>query len=419
MATDVHPAGRRGVGADPGSVSPTCTDVAWSLIISLGGLVVGSIIDALTSDFTVMVIGRAFSGLASASVPLGISLLASTMPVNRRTSATALVSAMLGVGGALGLPLAGLIADNFDYHVLYWIAGSVAAGSVLLILVLVSEPPRVARKFKIDWVGIALLITGLTALVLAISEGPSWGWTNSGTLGLFGIAVLALPALWAVEKRVRSPLIDLVALTRVPIALTNFASIFVGFALFASFVGTTTYVQAPTATGYGFGSSVLVAGLCLAPSGLVMLFLASAAAKLMVRWGPARVLSGACVVMIIGLVMRIVVIDDIWQIIVGTTIIGIGSGVAYAALPSLINHHTAAAELAAANGLNSLARSLGSSLASAIGAAILVASTVAVAGSELPSLTAYRIFFGVCAAVSLIAAVIGLAIHASGRSVGD
>ena len=102
------------------------------LMICLLALAGGSTIDALTSNVGVMIFGRAIAGLSSAAIPLGISLLAAVLPPARRGSAVALVSAMLGVGGALGLPLAGLIAEHFDYHVLYWIGAVGALISLIL-----------------------------------------------------------------------------------------------------------------------------------------------------------------------------------------------------------------------------------------------------------------------------------------------
>jgi MFS family permease len=379
------------------------------LLFSLTGLAVGSLIDALTSNFGVMVAGRAIAGLSSAAIPLGISLLATVLPVHRRGSATALISAMLGIGGALGLPLAGLIGDNLDYHVLYWIGFAGAVISAALVFVLVTEP-EFSRQRQIDWAGIVLLAVGLVTLVLGISQGESWGWGSPAIVGLFAAAVVTLGALLAVEPRVANPLIDMPALRRPPIALTNIASLFIGFALFASFTGTATYVQAPEATGYGFGSTILDAGLCLLPSGLLMLALSPVAAKLIERWGPARVLAVAGVVMAVGLLFRIVFVDALWQVVVGTSIVGAGTGIGYASLPSLINSHTPRAELAAANGINSLARSLGSTLASAIGGALLTAMTISLAGNALPSLDAYRVLFAICAAAALTASAIGLVI---------
>lgn len=379
------------------------------LLLSLGGLAVGSVIDALTSNFTVMLIGRAVAGVSAAAIPLGISLLAVVLPAQRRGSATALVSAMLGIGSALGLPLAGLIGDNADYHILYWIGAGGAVISGALIFALVSEPPA-ARERRIDWAGITLLTVGLVCLILGISQGSSWGWSSFRIIGLFVVAVASLVALAKVESRVTNPLIDMSALKRPPIALTNIASMFVGFALFASFTGTTSYVQAPEATGYGFGSSVLTAGLCLLPSGLLMLLLAPVAAKVIASWGPARVLALGGVVIAAGLVFRMVFVDSLWQVVVGSSIIGAGTGVGYAALPALINTHTPSSQLAAANGINALSRSLGSSLASAVGGAILSAITLHLGPAELPSLSGYRVLFAICAAAALTAAAIGLVV---------
>src|SRR6202000_663421 len=100
------------------------------------------------------------------------------------------------------------------------------------------------------------------------------------------------------------------------------ASFFVGFALFASFVGTANYVQAPSATGYGFGSSVLVAGLCLLPSGVLMLVLAPRTTPLSPRWGAGRVLALAGLVIAAGLLVRIVLVHSLWQVVLGTAVIG-------------------------------------------------------------------------------------------------
>jgi MFS family permease len=194
------------------------------------------------------------------------------------------------------------------------------------------------------------------------------------------------------------------------VAVTNIAALFIGFALFASFVGTANYVQAPEATGYGFGSSVLVAGLCLLPSGVLMLLLSPVTARLIGSWGAGRVLALAGTIIAVGLLVRIVAVDSLWEIILGTSIVGLGTGIGYACLPSLINTHTPAHDLAAANGINTLARSLGSTLASALGGSILAGITMTLGGAEIPSLSGYRVLFAICAVAALLAAVAGLVI---------
>ncbi|MFJ8796231.1 MFS transporter [Streptomyces sp. NPDC102487] len=377
------------------------------LVFSLGALALGSIIDALTTDTTLMIVGRALTGLSAASIPLGISLLAAVLPVDRRSSATALISAMLGIGSALGLPLAGLLADNVDYHVLFWIGAVGAVLSLVAILALVGEPRHTSTR-SVDLPGIALLTSGLVCLVLPLSQGGTWGWGSLRTIGLLVAAVVLLALLVRVESRSAAPVVNVRALANPPIAMTNVASLFFGFALFASFVGTANYVQAPAATGYGFGSSVLTAGLCLLPSGLLMLLLAPVTAKLSTLWGAGRVLFLAGLIVAAGLIARILFVDSLWQIVVGTAIIGAGSGIGYATLPTLINTYTPATDLAAANGINALARSLGSTLASAVGGSILASMTMALGGFEIPSLKAYRVLFVICAVAAVAAALLGL-----------
>jgi MFS family permease len=385
------------------------------LMVSLAALTIGSLMAALTSNVSVMIAGRAIAGLSSAAIPLGISLLAATLPPARKGSAVALISAMLGIGSALGLPLAGLIADNFSYRVLFWIGAVGALISVVLVRALVPEP-KPSRSGGIDVVGAVLLAAGLVSLILPLSQGTDWGWGSFRTIGLLVLSVVLLVGLVLTELRTTNPLVNVRAAAAPPILITNIASVFIGFALFATFVGTSNYVQAPESTGYGFGASVLTAGLCLMPSGILMLVLSPLTARLINGWGAGRTLALGGIVIALGLLIRIFLTGDLWMIIVGATVIGAGSGVGYASLPALINSHTPAHDLAAANGINTLARSLGSTLASALGGSILAAITMSVGGMELPSLGGYRVLFTICAVAALLAAAAGLYVHSIGES---
>jgi MFS family permease len=364
----------------------------------------------LTSTFLVvalLIAGRAIQGASLAAIPLGISLLSSLLPRERVRSAIALISAMLGVGGALGLPLAGLVAEHSNFHVLFWIT---AVGGALALIATLTIVPADANRAggRLDIPGALLLSAALVALLLPLAQGSGWGWGSPRTLGLLAAAVVLFGVFVVVERRVPGPLVDLKATARRPIVLTNLASMLFGFALFASLIGTASYVQAPAASGYGFGSSIVVAGLCLLPSGLLMLLLAPVAARLIGSVGANRTLSLGALIVAAGWLERIFATGSLWEVIAGSTIIGAGTGIGYASMPALINANTPPAELAAANGLNSLARSLGSSLASAIGGSLLTVSTIVLAGAVLPSLAAYRSLFAACAGVAVLAAVAAL-----------
>jgi len=379
------------------------------LLVAIGALVVGSLLTALTSNMALLIAGRAIQGASAAAIPLGISLLAGLLPRERVGSAVALISAMLGVGGALGLPLAGLVAEHADFHALFWITAGVGVLAFAGIWAIVPESPNRSGG-RVDVVGTVILGAALVCLLLPLSQASTWGWGSARVWLLIAAAVVLVLVFGWSQTRIAQPLVDLVALRRRPIVLANLASILFGFALFASFIGTAAYVEAPEATGYGFGSSLVVGGLAMLPSGLMMLIFSPVAARLIGSRGGPQTLSIGAVIVALGFLLRITWHGELWQVIVGSTVIGIGTGIGYAALPSIINANTPVDELAAANGLNSLARSLGSSLASAVGSSVLAGSVVMIGDFGLPSLSAYRELFAICGVAALLAAVVAVGI---------
>lgn len=377
------------------------------LLVAVGALTAGSLLTALTDNIALLIVGRAIQGLSAAAIPLGISLLATIMPRERVGSSIAMISAMLGVGGALGLPLAGFVAENADFHALFWITTVAGAIAFLGIWRIVPEAPGRSGG-RIDVLGAVLLTAALVSLMLPLAQSSTWGWDDVRMPVLLGASAVLLVVFGWTQVRSPEPLVDLRALRRQPIVITNLASILFGFALFASFIGTAAYVEAPEASGYGFGSSLLVGGLAMLPSGIAMLLLAPVAARLIATRGAPQTLALGATIVAAGFLMRIVVNNSLAEVIVGATVVGCGTGIGYAAIPSLINAHTPPTEMASANGLNSLFRSFGSSLASAIGGSILAGSTVILGDFAVPSLDAYRELFAICGVAALGAAALVL-----------
>ena len=377
------------------------------LLVAVGALTVGSLITAVTSNIALLIVGRAIQGASAAAIPLGISLLAALMPRERVASSIALISAMLGVGGSLGLPLAGFVAEHADFHVLFWITS--AAGLIAFVGIMAIVPESAGRVGgRVDLVGAVLLAAGLVCLMLPLAQSSAWGWGDPKVAILLASSAVLLAVFGWSQTRIREPLVDLQALRRKPIVATNIASILFGFALFASFIGTASYVEAPAESGYGFGSSLLVGGLAMLPSGLAMLLLSPVAARLIRLRGAPQTLALGAALVAVGWLLRIVWSGSLFEVIVGTTVVGMGTGVGYAAIPSMINAHTPPTEIGAANGLNSLFRSLGSTLASAVGGSLLAANTVIIGTFAVPSLSAYRDLFAICGAASLLAALVVL-----------
>ena len=116
------------------------------------------------------------------------------LPAERLASGTAVMSASLGVGGALGLPATAVLAENTDWRILFWTSAVLGAVAAAAVLALVPES-RVRTGGHFDLVGAAGLSAALVCLLLAISNGAAWGWTSARTAGLFA-AALGVLLLW-------------------------------------------------------------------------------------------------------------------------------------------------------------------------------------------------------------------------------
>lgn len=163
-------------------------------------LVVGSVVCAFASDVVTMIVGRGLQGMGMGMVPLGIALLRDVVPAEKLSGSIALVSASMGIGGAIGLPLAAAVAQYANWRALFWGSAALAAVVAVLIFKLVPDVPAGAKGQRFDLPGALGLGVGLVALLLAVSKGADWGWGSATTLGLFAVAVVALLG-WGCGRR--------------------------------------------------------------------------------------------------------------------------------------------------------------------------------------------------------------------------
>ncbi|MBN9180034.1 MAG: MFS transporter, partial [Microbacterium sp.] len=333
-------------------------------------MVLGSVIAALSPGIIGVIVGRALQGAIVGVVPLGIAILRDVLHEDRVDAAIALISATLGVGGAIGLPISAIVAQYSDWHVLFWLAAGL--GAVVFALVLWIVPVSVLRTAgRFDLVGAAGLSLGLLGLLLAVSRGDQWGWASPAVLGcgLGGIAVLLLWGWY--ELRTKDPLLDLRVAARRPVLLTNLASVAMGFSLFGSNVLYPQMLELPVATGTGFGLSLLGASLVVMPSGLVMMLLSPVSGRIAHRIGPRVLLLAGSLALIVSYAFTIVWHSEVWHLVVANILIGVGIGFGYASMPMLIMRSVPPNETGASNGLNALFRSLGTRIAAAVVAAVL------------------------------------------------
>ncbi|SEG65889.1 Major Facilitator Superfamily protein [Thermomonospora echinospora] len=376
------------------------------ILVAIGLQVIGSVVCALSGSLGALIAGRALQGVSAAMIPLAIALIRDTFPRERVTTAIGVVSATMGVGGALGMIVTGLLAARTDsHHPVFWINAGLATAVLLLVMACARDVGGRAGG-RPDVPGTLLLAGWLVCLLLAISQGNSWGWGSPGVLGLFtGAAVLC--AVWTlVERRVRVPLVDVRLLVGGQSLSANAAALLLGFAMFTGFTLTAQFMQVPESTGYGMGGSVLDVGLLSLPSTVTMLAASLWTGRLALRIGAAFTLAAGALVTGLSFAWLAVFNDGPADMIVYGGIQGVGLGVAYAALGTLAVQHVPMDKSGIASGINSLVRVAGGSIGGAASASVVAAYTRP--GAIAPELGGYVLCFVIAAVGAGLAAVVAV-----------
>jgi MFS family permease len=220
------------------------------------------------------------------------------------------------------------------------------------------------------------------------------------------VSLAALVALAVVERRATDPLLAPGTFLRRPVLMTHLAAFIWGFMSFVFYVLLPLLAQLPAelppqaarGSEHGFGASVTMTGVLLLPGALVLLPAGAAAAWVGGRLGPRAPLTIGLGVAAAGASLLAVSHATAWQVVVFYLIVGLGSGLALAALPRLLGGLVPATQTATVNGINTVARTVGGALGAQVAIAI-VASRAGV-GGVAPARSAFSTAFWLATAVA-------------------
>lgn len=337
------------------------------LLAVLALVTAGSLLAATTASLPLLLVGRVLQGLAFSLYPVAVSILRDEVPPERLVRSMALISAMLGLGGGLGLVVTGLLMteDSAPYQRVFWFCAIVTALVTIPAAVVIPDRPNRVDA-AVDWWGGLGLSAGLSGVLLAVTRGRNWGWLSPHTVGAAVFGVLILAAWWSRSRRIADPLISTSLLRHRPIMLVNAATLMVGMGLYFSFLGLTDFVEAPRHDGYGFGASILDASVeFLLPGALAAAATALASGRLIERFGARAVVTAGGAAGFLGFTLLIGWHTAAWQVIVAGLLTNAYISLAYGALPVLIVQHVAVHETAVATGLNAVVRKVGSAISAA------------------------------------------------------
>ncbi len=371
------------------------------LIVSLLIVLVGSILASVTSSFALFLLGRALQGLTYGIVPVTIAMARRYVEPSRVQPTISSLSVTVASGIGIGYPLTGLITGEASYRWAFWFASLfVLSAIVVTILVIPAGPDESAPRHSFDFGGAALLGLGLGALLLAISEGPVWGWTSLPTLAV-AASSLALFAAWVrVELRSGHPLINLRVLGSSDVLLANGTAIGLGAAMYIALSVGSLVAQAPGETGYGMALPVRWAGFVMFPLSVGSLTANRVVRRLGTRISLATLLPIGSAMIAVASIMLWVTHTHLSLLLVGMLVLGLGMGAAYAAMPALIARNVATDEVGSSVSFNQVLRTVGSSFGTALSGALLAAHTLPSGHSDDVGITqAFALGALVCIAV--------------------
>jgi EmrB/QacA subfamily drug resistance transporter len=310
----------------------------------------------LAPDQAWLVAGRALQGVGAAfMMPATLSIITVTFPPEERGKAIGTWAGVSALALAIGPVVGGALTEYVTWRAIFFLNLPVAVGAVAVTLFAAHESRDESSRHTIDWPGIATISTGLTALVLALIEGNSWGWGSARIVALLATAAVGLIAFAVVERRVSEPMVDFTLFRSSTFLGTNAVAFIVSFAMLAMFFFTALYMQ--NILGY----SAIEAGVRFLPSTLMIVLIAPLAGRLTDRIGPRPLLVTGLTLVSFALFLqtRIDVNTGYGLLLPAFVLMGIGMALTMSPMSTAAMNAVAAHKAGVASGILSMSRMVG------------------------------------------------------------
>jgi MFS family permease len=371
------------------------------VLIALAFVLVGSLIGCFADSLGGLVLARVLMGAIMPMLALPEAIASDTMAPRRAQFTIGAIHAGTGAGISAGLLLGALAATGHASWRAYFVVG-VAASVIGLVAVVAGVRDSDARaEGHLDVVGAILLAVGPVGVLLAITEGPTWGWTSGRVLlaGIGGLVVLGI--WWIQQRRARYPLISVGHLldpaVRLPYVITFLAAI----GIYSALSAITRLAQTPEATGAGYGWSAAQAAWYALPqlAGSVLAFFVIRALVHRGRQVEALVLGVG--LLVVSFLLYGLLVAHAGGTLAALLVDSAGLALVLALTQIIILRNVPPQESGMAVGLSIIMYAAGNSLGSAITGSLFASH----ASGGVPTLDAYRLSF----LISGIATVVALA----------
>jgi MFS family permease len=310
--------------------------------------------------------GRIVQGVSGGVLPLAYAIVRDELDPARVSRGIALIASLLGVGGGLGVIVAGVLVEHLSYTSMFWVQLPAFAAVAWGVHRVVPHTAKAAPT-RIDWTGAVLVSSGLVMLLLTITQAGRWGYGSTATwLGLGSAAALLGAWAWAALRHA-DPLLDVRLMLRRSVWTVNGVAFLVGVGQFVGFIMLPRFVQAD-------GASPVQSGIFLLPMTVAIVVSGAAAGALERRFAPRALLLGSAVVAAAAFVLLTFARARPLEIYTASALHGLGIGLAMPVLGALIVMSVGEDETGAAAGVNNVARTLGGAVGGQVAAVLLVSS---------------------------------------------
>jgi MFS family permease len=372
------------------------------LLILIPVVMVGLAVAGLAGSMGELIAGRALQGLGGGVFPLAIALARHAVPDAQRPPAVGLLTGTFATGTGLGVVIAGILVDRVGTQALAWLPFALLAVAGVMAVGL-AEAPRADRQ-PLHLGSSLLLAAGVAILLFTVTEAPrsnAEALVTAASLVL-GTAVIAAGA-WRVVRRSESAGVSHLRVRA--LWTSHVTALFLGAALFATFVALPVFIEVGDATA-GPLTPATLAGLLLLPATAAMAAvgpLSGILRRRLGRRGPAVLGAAASV---IGGIILAAGAHTLPTLLAGSVLVGAGVATGSAGLVNVLVDVTDDDTISSVSGVNIAARQIGGAFGAAGCAALLATS-----GDE-PDPASYTLAFGLIAALAVAALLASLLIPA-------